>query len=178
MKAFLKATVLTGVVLGMVGCYGGDVDRPDFPGTKEGAKELVKRFVEEGADYRALTLQLKPADEDYETYFVESVVPIAKKNYYSQIWFPPESAFKPMGEGETEVLLFDATLEELQNNTGQAPRYPEGYDQIAHLIKGNPTIYMFEFVRPGETEGTKHDGLVYINDHWAMFPSPWRFVEE
>ena len=32
------------------------------------------------------------------------------------------------------------------------------------------------FVQPGEAHGMAHDGLVYLDDHWAWFPKPWRVL--
>ena len=31
-------------------------------------------------------------------------------------------------------------------------------------------------MKPGETEGQVHDGLVYVNEHWAIFPKPFSAI--
>ena len=34
----------------------------------------------------------------------------------------------------------------------------------------------WKFVRPGEPSGMAYDGLVWVDDHWAWFPKPYRVL--
>lgn len=137
------------------------------------AKDLLNKFFAPNANYVELSTALKPTDADYASYFDASVVEKAK-TVYAGLWSRTTS-FQPQ-EGQTELLLYQATTEEIKNKTGEGADFPGGYADIIDKIKPNQTIYRFKFVKPGETLGMAFDGLVYINGHWVLFPKPWKIL--
>lgn len=138
------------------------------------AKDTLNKFFEAKADFKQLTLSLKPTDADYATYFDASVVEKAKTGY-AALWENTPS-FQPQ-EGQTELLLYTATTEEIKNKTGEGADFPGGYADVIDQIKPNQTISRFVFVKPGETLGMSFDGLVYVNGHWVLFPKPWKAIK-
>ena len=77
---------------------------------------------------------------------------------------------------QTELLIWAATTEELQNQSGHAMEFPGGYKGVADKLGAGLTWYRFKTVRPGERSGMAYDGLVYVNGRWAFFPKPWKAV--
>jgi hypothetical protein len=52
--------------------------------------------------------------------------------------------------------------------------FPGGYRAIAAKLNPNRIWVRWKFCRPGETAGMAYDGLVWVDDHWAWFPKPYR----
>lgn len=168
MKKILFAIFLS-IPLLLLGCSSSS-----NPLSKLSAEELLNKFLEPNANYKELTANLKPNDEDYTTYFDASFAPQAKEAY-TKLWSNPKTVIAPK-EGQTELLLYKATTEEIKNQTGEGVEFPGGYKDIIDKIKPGQTIYRFKFVKPGETLGMAFDGLVNVNGHWTIFPKPFNLL--
>jgi hypothetical protein len=145
-----------------------------FPGDEAGARQLLLQFLQPGMDKEALTRQLRPSSEDFKAVFKPEVVKQVEQGY-RQPW--EEGKIVIRGQpGQTELLLWSATTEELKNQGGEAAAFPAGYAVAAVYFKDGLRIYRFKFVRPGDELGFAWDGLIYINGHWAFFPKPWRVI--
>jgi major membrane immunogen (membrane-anchored lipoprotein) len=179
-KTLLVVTIALSV--GLIGCQKSsdkpvDTKTPAATSTTAtpsvSAKDTLNKFFAANADFKQLTLSLKPTDADYAAYFDASVVDQAKTGY-KDLWENTPS-FQPQ-EGQTELVLYQATTEEIKNLTGEGADFPGGYADVIDKIKPNQTIYRFKFVIPGETVGMSFDGLVYVNGHWVLFPKPWKAI--
>jgi hypothetical protein len=147
-----------------------------YPNTKEGANALLQEFLKPGADLAMLTKKLQPTNEDYRSVFKEE---LAKKlaEMYEQPWKEGLIVLSPK-PGQSEVLLYSATSEELQKWEGNAKeQFPGGYEKVGPSVADGFTFYRFKFVSPGEKIGMAFDGLVYVNGHWRIFPKPYRALE-
>ena len=142
------------------------------PGTDAGAEALLKEFLKPGADYPALTKQLRPTKADYEAVF-EPDLATAADAVYTPAWDGGQMVIAPK-EGQTELKLSSATSEELKGWTGGASEFPGGYKDVAAKLKPGLKLYRFKFVKPGEDLGMAFDGLAHVNGHWRIFPKPWR----
>ena len=150
---------------------------PAYPNSSQGANALLLEFLKPGADLAALTKKLQPIEKDYSTVFKPEY---AKKmaEMYTQPWKDGLMVVSPK-PGQSEVLLYSATSEELQKWTGNAKDYfPGGYEKIGPGFADGLTFYRFKFVSSGEKIGMAYDGLVYVNGHWRIFPKPYRVLEE
>jgi hypothetical protein len=148
-----------------------------YPNSNQGANALLLEFLKPGADLAALTKKLEPIEKDYSTVFKPEY---AKKmaEMYAQPWKDGLIVLSPK-LGQSEVLLYSATSEELQKWTGNAKEYfPGGYEKIGPGFADGLTVYRFKFVSPGEKMGMAFDGLIYVNGHWRLFPKPYRVLEE
>lgn len=175
MKRTSTAFVLVGLVaLGLTGCKKGSTTK--YPGTEEGARQLLTELMKPGADSVKLTLELKPTTADYEAVFATKEMAQKAEAGYGKLWdVISRDPIKPK-EGQTELKLWKATTEELKEGKGDAPNFPGGYARAAAHLKPGLTIYRWKFVRPGETLGMAYDGLVFVNGHWVVMPKPWRVV--
>lgn len=151
---------------------GSSASSSKFPGTEEGAKQMLAEFLKPGADHAALSKPLRPTKDDYKAvYGADSADKLA--SVYDPAWDKGEVVLKP-NEGQTELKLWSATSEDLKNGTGNATDFPGGYKKVADKLQPGLTLYRFKFVKPGEDLGMAFDGLVFVNGHWALIPKPWR----
>lgn len=149
-----------------------NIKRLDFPGTQAGAKALLEAFLKPGADQAGMTKSLRPSLDDYDTIFVADAATNVKAKYEEQ-WNRNDYKITAK-EGQTELLLWQATTEELRDGTVDAKQFPGGYKKIADKLKPGLTFYRFKFVKPGDKHGMAFDGLVYVNGHWVMVSKPYR----
>jgi len=140
------------------------------------AKLVLNKFLEPNADYLTLTNALRPTEADYKAYFSNGSWKTAM-NKYNQLWDKYPFAIKP-NEGQTELLLWPATVEDIKYGTGNSSKFPGGYKMIADKIESGHIIYRFKFVKPGKTIGMAFDGLVKVNGRWVIFPKPWRIFQK
>lgn len=117
--------------------------------------------------------KLQPRDGDYDRVFTDDVVARAREGW-AHFWAnPPRSLAKP---GQTDALVFAAPSEKFLGDNEFSHEFPGGYRKIANKLKPGNVWVRFKYVVPGETTGMAYDGLVYLDDHWAWFPKPWRVL--
>jgi hypothetical protein len=140
-------------------------------GDEAGAKALLARFMAPDADHLALSRALRPKLADYAAVYGSEA---AKKmdGVYGPAWDADQIRMKPKA-GQTELLLWGATAEELKAGSGNSSKFPGGYRQISAQLKAGVRLYRFKFAKPGETVGTAFDGLVYTT-RWVLIPKPWK----
>lgn len=145
----------------------------EFPGTEEGARQLLSRFLAKGADHRALTATLRPGHRDYALVYRE---PLAQRlsESHAEMWradpvIGPES---PDAELSLVYMLSDQLADETKRST-----FPGGYARVLSLMKPGIPIVAIKFIRKGETLGRVFDGLVYVRERWVLIPKPWRGLD-
>ncbi len=141
-------------------------------GGRADAKALLMKFLQPGANIPGMTQKLRPTQADYKAYFATGSWQKAMTEY-NRMWDQYPVSVKP-NPGQTELLLWQASVVELDEGTGYAGKFPGGYKKIMNHIRPGFTIYRFKFVKPGQTLGMAYDGLVFVNGHWVIFPKPWR----
>ena len=149
--------------------------RLEYPGTEAGAKQLLEAFLKPGADTQALSRALRPRAKDYAAVFGEANGGKAEA-VYGPAWDADRMRVAPK-PGQTSLLLWGATSEELKSGAGHATQFPGGYRQVAETLQAGVRLYRFKFVRPGETLGMAYDGLTHVNGRWVIFPKPWRALK-
>ncbi|MBW1877115.1 MAG: hypothetical protein JRI25_00630 [Deltaproteobacteria bacterium] len=117
---------------------------------------------------------LCPHDEDYEKAFLPEMADVLQRAY-APFWATSQMAPRPKA-GQTQVLIYLATTEDLQANNARARQFPGGYKEVAPYLAADRLWVRWKFVKPGETLGMAFDGMVWLDDHWAWFPKPWRAV--
>jgi hypothetical protein len=85
------------------------------------------------------------------------------------VWWQGNFTLDPPDK-QNDIVLGWVTVEELQSGTGNLAACPKNLRRFSkHMLPGN-TMYCFRFVKPGMPPGKLHDGLMYVNDHWVIFP--------
>jgi hypothetical protein len=141
------------------------------------AREILERLLAAGATGAGTTLArelLCPREGDYEKAFLPSMAD-ALQRAYAPFWATNQMAPRPKA-GQTQVLVFLATTEDLQAYNDRARQFPGGYKTVAPYLAPERVWVRWKFVRPGESLGMAFDGMVWLDDHWAWFPKPWRAV--
>ncbi len=120
-----------------------------------------------------IVLNLRPRDDDYARVFTPDAAERAQAGYL-QLWnAPPRSLGKP---GQTLITAFACDAESLRTENDFSRNFPGGYSRIAGFLKPELVWVAFKVLAPGESSGMAHDGLVFLDDHWAWFPKPWRIL--
>ena len=111
----------------------------------------------------------KPREDDFARVFDATILDAAVAHYAALWKHPTEITANP---DQSELLVRAARSEDLQDTN----TFPGGYKQIArHLVPGRIWL-AWKFVRPPVTVGMAYDGLVWLGDHFAWFPKPWRLL--
>ena len=147
----------------------------EFPGTLEGAKALLLQFIDPKIDKAALTGKLRPDAKDFQSVFKRDALKKAYQGY--QLPWDEGKIVVRGNPGQTQLLIWSATTEQLQKGSGDAKAFPQGYEMAAPFFNKGLTFYRFKFVAPNETLGFAWDGLIYVNGHWVIFPKPWRVLK-
>ena len=143
----------------------------------EGARALLEDLLKGSVDRRALTSALRPRAQDYATVFTSEVAEIVEAKY-AALWNSSPSVVIAPKVGQTELLLWSATTENLRSHTGAAKEFPGGYLRAASYLKDGLIWYRFKFVEPGKRIGMAYDGLVHVNGRWCWFPKSWRVLPD
>ncbi len=139
------------------------------------AMALLSQFVQPGllAHRLDLLLTLRPQPEDFGRVFTAEAVEGARDAYLS-LWASPQPLNPP--SHQTLVELHVATALELGSGSPTAREFPGGYAQIASLLQPDRLWVCWRFGTPGQSGGVLYDGLVWLDDRFAWFPKPWRFL--
>ena len=195
LRACLALTLAVGLALTVAGCggggnsasgtasngaanapttAGGGAAAKTYPGTEDGAKAMLAEFVKPGADHATLSKTLRPTKADYDAVFMPDLAAKADA-VYSPAWDGGQLVVAPK-DGQTQVLLFSATSDELKSWTGAATEFPGGWKDVGAQLKPGVKFYRFKFVEPGKDLGMAFDGLAHVNGNWRIFPKPWRVM--
>jgi len=100
------------------------------------------------------------------------------KIFYNPAWRTSKAGIKIGPKpGQTELLTWWVTTDDLKAGSDMLDNFPGGYrDVVSYMKLGLPWV-RFKFVKPGEELGMAFDGLVWVNDHWAWMPKPWRMLD-
>lgn len=140
------------------------------------ARAVLEPFLAPGADHAALSAALRPTRDDYRAVFGEASVDRLVA-VYEPAWERREIIIRPK-DGQTELALWSATTEELQQSTSAAAEFPGGYKKVAGRLQPGLRLYRFKFLAPGADAGMAFDGLVQVGGRWVIIPKPWRAFEE
>jgi len=169
------ACIATIAVVGLYACNG----RGPTPGSPAHAAEVLAAFTKPGANHEALTKTLRPKPDDYAAVFVGDA---ARK---VQVW---EDRLWDAGGGkliinpapaQMEIRIATASQPEIwrAEREGNTQRCLGSHARIADKLQPRAVVYCARFVKPGERLGFPVDVLVWVNGHWAFFPTPFPPLE-
>lgn len=150
---------------------GDDEKKP----AEDGAHNVLKQFVADGADHVTLTKALRPTTADYKALF-DAATAAKVEAQQSKDWDSGKAVIKPK-PGQTELKVWSASGADIAAGKGDAKEFPEGYKKIGKHLAKDATFYRFKFVEPGKDTGTAYDGLAFVNAHWVIVPKPWRALD-
>jgi hypothetical protein len=200
-KTTLKLSFLSLIVTGLfaftlISCGGGDkkkdkkdttktdttVKAPVAKGDLAGAKAIAAEFLKKGADCMALTKKLVPNLDDCKAYLAKEEDAQKVFDYLQEAVKKMEKDNKPIAPRaeQDDYLMYSATTDQLKEKEwkGDLGKFPTPYHELAPLLKPGITIYMFKFVKKGDDKGIRNDGLVFLNNHWVMFPKIFKAFKD
>jgi hypothetical protein len=135
---------------------------------------LLARFLDRQLSARAhvaLTHALRPRGDDYRRVFVPGAAAHAARTY-AELWSSPRSLAP-----RAEQVALGVEVAETQDFTAQTRLgrlFPGGYTRVAHLFQPGVVWGCWRYCEPARDLGLAFDGLVFLDDHFAWFPEPWR----
>jgi hypothetical protein len=119
----------------------------------------------------SLTAMLRPHQDDYARAFVAEIADAARAAY-EPLWAnPPRVSSTPVG---SQLKLSIAPAGMLSEDNELSRGFPGGYRSIAPLLNPHRVWVAWKLIPPGKDAGMSYDGLVWLDDHWAWFPKPYR----
>jgi hypothetical protein len=122
----------------------------------------------------SIVAQIKPRDEDYARVFVGEAATAAREAY-TALW-AQETPRTAQSSSSVGVRSFLAPAGLLADENELSRHFPLGYRAIAHLLQPHRIWVAWKFLEPGAQSGEAFNGLVWVDDHWAWFPKPFRVL--
>lgn len=120
----------------------------------------------------ALVARLRPAEDDYPRVFVAEAVDGAREAYAAAWAAAP--TLPPAASRSCRVEAHVATAGLLGSDNELSRPFPRGYRGIVPLLQPQRVWAAWTVLEPGRSAGTAYDGMVWVDDHWAWFPRPYR----
>lgn len=119
-----------------------------------------------------LIMQIKPREEDYTRVFLGVAADVARETY-TALWEtnPPKMS---QIQHPVEVRCFVSPAGMLREDNELSRQFPQGYRAIAHWLNPNRVWIAWKYIKTGQSSGQAFNGLVWVDDHWAWFPKPFR----
>ncbi|MBT3221498.1 MAG: hypothetical protein HN348_20645 [Proteobacteria bacterium] len=125
-------------------------------------------------DRDALSLALKPDEEDFDRAFLPEYAKMAKEGYQA-LWDTKPVPTPNLGQSQLRLVCAPAMA--LLVDSPLFRFFPGGYRNIAPLLQPESWWAVFKFTEPGKTSGMAYDGLVHMGgQRWVWFPKPWRVL--
>lgn len=138
------------------------------------AADVLRHFAEPGFPQAEATAALKPRPEDYARVFRADLAD-AVRAAYEQAWAadPPVIDMAP---DQTMVQVFACPAGLLGEENELSRAFPGGYRAAAPYLVPERVWLAWRYAVPGTAKGMAYNGLVWVEDHWAFFPKPYRVI--
>ncbi len=117
---------------------------------------------------------LRPKDSDYEKVFVGKMVEQVR-SAYREVW-SGEMQIPYPSTRQTVIHCAVAPAGMLDHPNELSRNFPGGYAAIASALNPHRVWIAWKYLEPGAQAGISFDGLVWVDDHWAWFPKPYRVL--
>ncbi len=180
-KGAIVCILLLGLLWGSSKIYAQDKEAiPDiasFSGDKEGLTALIETLS--SMNYKArlkYSKQLRPEKSDYYKVFLNEAFADKIYFYHKKMYHGNSIVIQPNLEGQSEILLWEASKDDFERYIHEAVYFPGGYKEIAGEFSPDLKYYRFKYVQPGKHTGSAYDMFVYVSGKWRFFPRPWAAV--
>jgi hypothetical protein len=125
-----------------------------------------------GPTAQAMVRAWAPRPGDWDRVFLPPAAGMAQA-FYQPIWEAPLMEITVPAD-QTEIGAWAATPEMLHFDNPISREFPPSYRHVLPWMQPDRVWVAWRYSRPGSSAGTSLDGLVWVDDHWAWFPKPWR----
>jgi hypothetical protein len=119
--------------------------------------------------------QLRPRKSDYAKVFVGRAVVTAEREYET-LWATGVDV-RPLPTGSFETDCYVAPAGMLRDENDLSFHFPQGYYSIARWLSPQYVWITWRYRQPNSELGQSFNGLVWVDDHWAWFPKPFRILK-
>ncbi|WP_066341953.1 Imm49 family immunity protein [Azohydromonas lata] len=120
-----------------------------------------------------LAASLRPRAGDYALAFAPAVADAAR-DAYEALWAEPPRVRLAVPGSRLVCHVAPAGLLGGANELSRS--FPGGYRGVAALLDPHRVWVAWKLLPPGQDAGMAYDGLVWLDDHWAWFPKPYRVL--
>ncbi|MEJ2307778.1 MAG: Imm49 family immunity protein [Gammaproteobacteria bacterium] len=117
---------------------------------------------------------LAPQADDYAKVFDGELVEIAKQHYAE--WWKKQDLHIAIDEN-TRIDAHMAPAGMLGDENALSYYFPKGYRTIAPYLNPHRVWVCWKYHPEGESAGYSLNGLVWVEDHWAWFPKPYKLAD-
>ena len=121
----------------------------------------------------SIVAALRPRPEDYGKAF-QGTAAVQARTAYEALWRQPPRV--PRASAGVQLRCHLAPAGMLAEDNALSRHFPGGYRRIAALLQPQRVWAAWKLIEPGHDAGTSYDGLVWLDDHWAWFPKPYRVL--
>lgn len=136
------------------------------------ARPLLQSLI--GPEQQTILAKIRPRPDDYAKVFVPAAAAAAQAAY-EPLW--AEGMQIKIADAQTELEIHVSPAGMLGDENTLSHPFPQGYRRIAEFLNPHRTWIAWKYVRPGEHSGMAFNGLVWLDDHWAWFPKPYRALQ-
>ncbi len=122
----------------------------------------------------SLVATLRPRADDAARAFVASAAGIAQKAV-EDAWARQTPRVRDMGAA-SRLQMHVAPAGMLCDENMLSRAFPGGYRQVSPLLNPHRVWVCWKYLAPGQSSGMAYDGMVWLDDHWAWFPKPYRLL--
>jgi hypothetical protein len=137
------------------------------------ARLALAPFLNVDRDHRAMTDALRPRPGDAAKVFLPALS-TAIEAALDRVW-AKGITIRPAG-GQTEVSAMAGLPEDFAEQAVHTRGFAQAYTPLADYLQPGRIWISWTFHASGEEKGSRFDSLVWIEDHWAFFPKPWRLL--
>jgi len=116
---------------------------------------------------------VRPRDSDADRAFTASAAAAARQAY-ADVWRQPPRIQRASAQARLTSHFAPAGM--LADDNALSRFFPGGYRAIAPLLDPHRVWVAWKMIEPGHDAGMTYDGLVWLDDHWAWFPKPYRVL--
>lgn len=120
--------------------------------------------------------KLAPQEEDFARVFIGEAIEVAHKGY-QEMWMNNLRIQHPTSL-QSEIRFYAAPAGLLSTENDISNHFPGGYRRITNYLNPQKVWITWKYLSPGTRLGLFFDGLVWVDDHWAWFPKPYRVLSE
>ena len=121
-----------------------------------------------------LIASLEPRDSDFELVFIPEAAESARRRY-REYWRGSLRIPRPSSR-QSEIQVWAAPAGMLVDANDLSRLFPGGYLGVSKLFNPHRVWLVWKYLEPGTSSGLSYDGLVWVVDHWAWFPKPFRVL--
>ncbi len=179
-----RLLVYRNALAGQAGLPPMDAEASAMPSSEDSAEDKVLALVEEFKPLLLPILQalavdesgevirsLQPLEGDYAKVFEEGAAETAKE-YYTEAWQIQNLRIDYDEDTRVDIHMSPAGM--LREENALSYHFPNGYRTIAGYLNPHRVWVSWKYYQTGDSAGTAFNGLVWVDDHWAWFPKPYR----